>query len=242
MKRSEINAAIEQSILSAENNNVNLPIWVSWSPDRFGPEADGLRQQRLGWKVIDFGQGRFNDCGLVLLVVSSPLVDEAGNPLTVPSVIADCIYPVAGFSRKLLFVKKGQCEPHHFHRMKTRKDVTVLAGDTVRFELSWATPEVTLSDREVSVQVDGIWHRVAAGGSVCLKPGQTITLPSDLSHIIEPVGAKDVILLETSTANNDCTDNFFPFISPTSKPIDEDEPARYQLLDEYSPFEIAVTE
>jgi D-lyxose ketol-isomerase len=161
--------------------------------------------------------------------VCGPLLDDAGEPLTV----AQGDYPVTGFSRKFLFVQSGQIEPHHFHRQKTRKEVTVVAGGSVRFELAWAHDNKGLSDKHVKVHVDGIWHELPANGEIFVKPGETITLPGELSHIIEVVGENDVILLETSTANNDRNDNIFPFIEPVSVPIDEDEVTLYQLLDEH---------
>lgn len=237
MKRSEINRAIAHAIATAKAYNVSLPVWASWSPGQFGANADGLRRQKLGWKVIDFGQGNFAGCGLVLLVVSAPLIDESGEPLSSQFSDGEQLYPVAGFSRKYLFVQGGQIEPHHYHVQKTRKDVSVLAGASVRFELSWANEQNELTDKKVVVSVDGIWHEVEEGGSVVLNPGQTITLPARLSHVIAPAG--DVVLLETSTANNDFLDNFFPFITPTSTPVVEDELPAFQLLDEHRPISLA---
>jgi D-lyxose ketol-isomerase len=229
MKRSQINRAIGRAITSARALGVALPAWAPWSPDNFGASADGIRKQGLGWKVVDFGQGKFEQCGLVILAVCCPLLDDFGEPLTV----AQDDYPVTGFSRKYLFVQSGQVEPHHFHRQKTRKEVTVVAGGTVRFELAWADGDRALSNRPVKVHVDGIWHDLPANGEIFVNPGETITLPGELSHIIEVMGDNDVVLLETSTANNDRKDNIFPFIDPAGVPIEEDEEPQYQLLDEH---------
>jgi D-lyxose ketol-isomerase len=113
------------------------------------------------------------------------------------------------------------------------KLVTLVAGDRVRFELAWAEGDKTLSQKSVRVQVDGVWHDLPANGELFLRAGETILLPSELSHIIQVMpGDSDVILQETSTANNDRKDNIFPFIAPTSSPIEEDSKPRYQLLDE----------
>ncbi len=229
MKRSQINREIARAIASARSLGVALPAWAAWSPDKFGNSADGIRKQGLGWKVVDFGQGKFDKCGLVILALCCPLLDDTGEPLTV----GQGDYPVTSFSRKFLFVQSGQVEPHHFHRQKARKDVTVIAGGTVRFELAWADGDKALSNRPVKVHVDGIWHELAANGEIFVNPGETISLPGELSHIIEVVADNDVILLETSTANNDRKDNIFPFIEPVGMPIEEDENPRYQLLDEH---------
>jgi D-lyxose ketol-isomerase len=235
VKRSEIDAAIERAISNAKKFGVALPAWADWHPAQFDASADGIRQQRLGWKVIDFGVGDFEHCGLVLLALCAPLTDECGAPLTNSQSIGAYEYPVTAFSRKYLFVQAGQTEPHHFHRQKQRKEVSIVAGGTARFELAWADSDTALSStRDVNVQVDGIWHHLPAHGEIDLKPGETITLPSNLSHIIKVLpGGCDVIMLETSTANNDSSDNIFPFMTPVSKTVHEDVKARYQLLDEH---------
>lgn len=234
MKRSEIDGAIARAIGNAKKFHVALPKWAEWKPSQFDASADGIRHQKLGWKVVDFGASDFPNCGLVILALCSPLVDDAGAPLTKPQSVGKREYPVTGFSRKFLFVQAGQTEPHHFHRQKTRKEVSVVAGAPVRFELAWADGDTALSDKDVDVQVDGIWHHLPAGGSIVVNPGETITLPGELSHIISvPEGGEDTIMLETSTANNDSNDNIFPFMTPTSVAVDEDATARYQLLDEH---------
>ncbi|MBL8085218.1 MAG: D-lyxose/D-mannose family sugar isomerase [Candidatus Obscuribacter sp.] len=234
MKRSEINAAIKRAIENAKQMGVHLPRWADWTPNQFEADADGMRHQKLGWKVVDFGVGDFPNCGLVVLVLCSPLVDDKGEPLTAPTQMGKHHYPVTGFARKYLFVQAGQTEPHHFHRQKARKEVTVLAGAPVTFELAWAETDNSLSKKNVDVLVDGIWHHLPADGEITVHPGETITLPGELSHIIKvPAGGQDSIMLETCTANNDNTDNIFPFMTPKGNPVVEDEPVRYQLLDEH---------
>ncbi len=234
MKRSEIDSAIERAISNAKNYGVALPAWADWHPKQFEVNADGIRHQKLGWKVVDFGMGDFEHCGLVILALCSSLVDEHGEPLSKPAHVGNYDYPVTSFSRKYLFVQAGQTEPHHFHRQKARKEVSVIAGAAVRFELAWAENDTTLSSRDVDVAVDGIWYHLAANESVMVNPGGTITLPSNLSHIISVAeGGPDTIMMETSTTNNDQSDNIFPFMTPTSTPVVNDTVARYQLLDEH---------
>jgi D-lyxose ketol-isomerase len=236
MKRSQIDNIISQSISTAANLAVALPKWASWRPAQFqfGDEADGVKRQGLGWKVVDFGLGDFSNCGLVVLLLCNALTDSLGEPLLHSEQSGERNYPATSFSRKFLFVRAGQTEPHHFHRQKARKEVTVLAGGPVCFELAWAQSDKVLSEREVCVQVDGIWHNMQANGSLELQPGETITLPGEMSHIIQILPSNtDAILLETSTANNDRNDNIFPFVNPVVQPIEEDAIARYQLLDEH---------
>jgi D-lyxose ketol-isomerase len=235
MKRSQINIAVARALANAAKEHVYLPAWATWTPDQFGPDADGVRAQGLGWKVVDFGVGDFEHCGLVVLSVCGPILDKDGEPATKLTTVEGHDYPVSQFARKFLFVQAGQTEPHHFHTQKTRKEVTVLAGAPVRFELAWADSNTELSKtRPVHVQIDGITHKLPADGSVVVKAGETITLPGDLSHIISvEAGGADTIMLETSTANNDSKDNIFPFMTPKSVAIEEDEAPRYQMLDEH---------
>ncbi len=105
-----------------------FPKWADWHPQQFDDSCDGIRHQKLGWKAVDFGLDKFDECGLVLLSLTAPLVDEYGEPLTTAQRVGGFDYPVTGFSRKYLFVQAGQTEPHHFHRQKKRKEVRVVAG------------------------------------------------------------------------------------------------------------------
>ncbi len=233
MKRSAINVAIDRARENARKNKVGLPAWAGWNPEQFDDErAAGIRDQGLGWILVDFGVDDFDHCGLIVFVLSNPLVDGTGEPLTATTSIGSNEYTPAGFSRKYLFVQSGQSEPHHFHRQKVAKFVTVLSG-AVRFELAWADGDKALSDKPVRVQVDGIFHDLQANGDVTLKAGETILLPAELSHIIEVIGDEDVIMLETSTANNNNVDNIFPFMTPSATQIEEDEKPRYRQVSEY---------
>ena len=234
MKRSENDSIIEEAIAAAKQHGVALPKWAGWNPSQFVASAAGVFEQGLGWKVIDFGLGKFHQTGLVLLVVCNALFDEAGEPLTKTQRVSNREYPASSFSRKFLFVRPGQTEPHHFHRQKERKEVSVLAGGPVEFELAWGESDTALSKRDVHVQIDGIWKEIKADGFVSLSAGESITLPGNLSHIIRvPANASHTILLETSTANNDRKDNIFPFMTPSSTPLEEDAKPRYQLIGEH---------
>src|ERR1700722_2164183 len=100
MKRSEIDAAIERAIGNAKKCGVALPKWAAWHPNQYEASADGVRHQKLGWKVVDFGRGDFERCGLVLFVLCSPLTDQSGKPLTNQQQIGAYDYPPTAFSRK----------------------------------------------------------------------------------------------------------------------------------------------
>ncbi|MBK9620478.1 MAG: D-lyxose/D-mannose family sugar isomerase [Candidatus Obscuribacter sp.] len=233
MKRSEINAAVARAIANSQKCGIALPRWAAWAPEEFGESAEGMRQQKLGWKVVDFGLGDFANCGLVVLVLANALADAKGEPVTKGSQVGAYQYPGSSFSRKFLFVQAGQTRAPPLPPPERAQRSDCGGGAPVTFELAWAESDTKLSERDVDVQVDGIWHHLPAHGKVTINPGETITLPGDLSHIISvAAGGGDVIMLETSTANNDAHDNIFPFITPTSVAIEEDTRALYQMLDE----------
>ena len=52
MKRSEINAAVARAIANSQKCGIALPRWAAWAPEEFGESAEGMRQQKLGWKVV----------------------------------------------------------------------------------------------------------------------------------------------------------------------------------------------
>jgi D-lyxose ketol-isomerase len=54
-------------------------MWADWSPEQFDSTTVGIRDQKLGWKVVDFGLGDFQHCGLVLFVLCNPLTDDVGE-------------------------------------------------------------------------------------------------------------------------------------------------------------------
>jgi D-lyxose ketol-isomerase len=63
MKRSEINALIDDAITLLHDHQVRLPPFAYWSPAQWaekGPECDEIRHCKLGWDITDFGSGDFD--------------------------------------------------------------------------------------------------------------------------------------------------------------------------------------
>ena len=63
MKRSEINALIQEAKEFLKQSNFNLPPFASWTPEQWattGREADEIRDNQLGWDLTDFGLGNFH--------------------------------------------------------------------------------------------------------------------------------------------------------------------------------------
>ena len=75
MKRSEINAAIKWSIELLDKNNFKLPRFAYWTMDEWEKnkdKIDTLREVMAGWDITDFGSGKFDEIGAILL----PFVTE----------------------------------------------------------------------------------------------------------------------------------------------------------------------
>ncbi len=232
MKRSAVNETIAWAIDTAKRYGVGLPPFASWTPEQFGKlnQKEEAIRASLGWIVVDFGQGDFLKCGLTILVLSAPTVDSKGCPITDSEKLG---YPPRFFSRKLLFLKAGQSEPHHYHREKKEKEVSLLAGGPIEFQLAWSTEDSSLSNSDVIVRVDGICHTTTTKDWLKLMPGQTISLSAGLSHVFRALG-NDVILQETSTSNNDKTDNYFPLTAIKGNPIEEDEFKKFTLISDHA--------
>ena len=72
MKRSEVNKIIMDAIRFIEEHKFALPPFAHWTPEDWkekGPECDEIRDNMLGWDVTDYGPGKFDEVGLVLVTI-----------------------------------------------------------------------------------------------------------------------------------------------------------------------------
>lgn len=222
MKRSEINALMRESLAFLEANSFRLPPFAFWSQEEWaskGTEADEIRACRLGWDLTDFGLGDFHKTGLILFTIRN------GHP-------SDATYPKR-YCEKMMIVEEGQVTPMHFHWQKS-EDIINRGGGNLLVQLFNAMPDETLADSDVTVSVDGVRRTVKAGTTVCLAPGESITLCDHLYHKFwgEP-GKGTVLVGEVSAVNDDEKDN--RFLDPIGRfpKIEEDEPPLYLLCSEY---------
>jgi D-lyxose ketol-isomerase len=133
-----------------------------------------------------------------------------------------------------MIVQPGQVTPLHFHWQKT-EDIINRGGGSLVVQLYQSTGSEALSDADVVVGVDGVTREVAAGGSVVLRPGESITLPPRLYHALWGQG-QTVLVGEVSTVNNDHTDNRFHEPLGRFPQIEEDEPPLHLLTVDYPNF------
>ncbi len=201
----------------------HLPPFARWSPDtwhQMGREADEIRDNGLGWDVTDFGLGDFYHTGLLLFTIRN---GSQTSPEKYPK----------GYAEKIMVVREGQVTPHHFHWHK-REDIINRGGGELVLELYRADADNRLSDRPVSVAVDGIRQEVPAGGKVTLSPGASICLEPFVYHTFYGRrGGGTVLVGEVSDVNDDASDNCFLREVGRFPAIIEDEPSRYLLCTEY---------
>jgi len=225
MTRSQINALIRGAEAFFAEHRFLLPPFARWTPEDWrerGPEADEVRERRLGWDVTDFGSGDFDRTGLLLVTIRN------GDPRS-PNA-------ARSYAEKIMVVGESQVTPWHFHWSKS-EDIVNRGGGNLVVEVAWATDdEARLADREVALSCDGVARTVASRGRIVLEPGESVTLVPRVYHTFygEP-GRGKVLVGEVSRSNDDTADN--RFLEPLGRfpRIVEDE-APYRLLcHEYPP-------
>jgi D-lyxose ketol-isomerase len=223
MKRSEINALIDDAVRLLHAHNMRLPPFAYWTPadwEHKGPECDEIRRCKLGWDVTDFGSGAFDRFGLVVFTLRN------GHHQLAP-------YTAKPYGEKILIVRENQHTPMHHHGRKT-EDIICRSGGTLRCQVYNRADDGGLADTEVEVSLDGVRHRVEAGHTFALPPGTSITLPPLLYHEFwAEAGTGTSIVGEVSSVNDDETDNVFIAKVGRFPSIDEDVPATHKLCTEY---------
>jgi len=223
MKRSEINRIIQSAEEFIDSFNFKLPPWTRWTPEDWktkGHEYDEMRDNMLGWDVTDYGQGKFDELGLILITLrnGNQHMEKYSKP----------------YAEKVFIMRQKQVSPMHFHWEKM-EDIINRGGGNLVVQLYNKTADDKLDEHTpVTVKVDGRAYQIPAGGKVILHPGESASLEKLVFHEMtaEP-GSGDVFVGEVSECNDDNTDNFF--LNPLGRfaEIEEDEPAYRLLCNEY---------
>ncbi|MBN1489359.1 MAG: D-lyxose/D-mannose family sugar isomerase [Phycisphaerae bacterium] len=221
MKRSEINANIRLAKDLFAKHGFQLPRWAHWSPadwKQAGAEAREIVECMLGWDITDFGSGDFARYGLTLLTIRNGNLARSGNEKT--------------YAEKIMLVQPNQITPMHFHWAKM-EDIINRGGGELVIQLYNATADEGLDETAaVTVSIDGIERTVAAGESVRLAPGDSITLTRRLYHKFWAEGGPCMVG-EVSMTNDDTKDNRFHEPVGRFPAIEEDEPPLHLLCNEY---------
>lgn len=220
MKRSQINRLIEETMAWLEQRQVVLPPFAHWTPEEWAEKDhsyDEIRANMLGWDVTDYGRGDFDRVGLLLFTIRN------GN-------LQDSRF-AKPYAEKLLVSREGQLSPNHFHWHKM-EDIINRGGGDLMVQVWNATAEEELGKDDVTVRLDGHLTTVPAGTVLELHPGESITIPPRLYHAFWGRGG-NVLAWEVSMVNDDNTDNRFYEPQARFTAIEEDEPARHLLCNEY---------
>ena len=220
MKRSQINRLIDQTMAWLEQRQVVLPPFARWTPEEWAEKDhsyDEIRANMLGWDVTDYGRGDFDRVGLLLFTIRN------GN-------LQDSRY-AKPYAEKLLVSREGQLSPNHFHWHKM-EDIINRGGGDLMVQVWNATAEEELGKDDVTVRLDGHLTTVPAGTVLELPPGESITTPPRLYHAFWGRGG-NVLAWEVSMVNDDNTDTRFYEPQARFPSIEEDEPARHLLCNEY---------
>ena len=223
MKRSEINEYIEEAKELFNSISFKLPPFAFWSPEEWalkGGEADEIRDNALGWDITDYGEGCYEQTGLLLFTIRN------GNYIKSDS------YP-KGYAEKIMVVKENQVCPMHFHWNK-REDIINRGGGNLVIELYRAYENDMLSEDAFSVSVDGVRKHCKPGEKIFLTPGESICLEPYLYHCFYGESGKGAVIVgEVSDVNDDENDN--RFLKPLKRfpQIDEDEQPIHLLCNEY---------
>lgn len=221
MKRSEINTYLAEALAAFQKAGFTLPPfgylpYAKWSTR--GHEYDEIRRCMLGWDITDFGSGDFLRIGLTLFTLrNGDPTDPAGKT----------------YAEKLMYVRPGQVTPMHCHTRKM-EDIIVRAGANLIVELWLPDENGGLSDRDVTVSMDGVRQTFPAGTRIALAPGQSITMARGLYHSFFADGGPCVVG-EVSMVNDDNTDNHFLEACGRFPPIEEDAEPEFCLCFAYPP-------
>ncbi|EGB15008.1 protein of unknown function DUF1498 [Pseudodesulfovibrio mercurii] len=222
MKRSEINALIQDAKDFFASFRFALPPWAFWAPEQWKGKGDSeVVRNQLGWDLTDYGAGDFDRRGLILFTIRNGNL-AARHPKK--------------YAEKIMIVRENQICPMHFHWSKT-EDIINRGGGNLVIELYGSTPAEELGNEPLAVSVDGFTRIVQPGGKIVLTPGESIFLEQGMYHRFygEP-GKGKVLVGEVSSVNDDNTDNRFHEPQARFPEIDEDEAPLHLLCTDYPKY------
>jgi D-lyxose ketol-isomerase len=223
MRRSEIDAIIDETLDVFAREGVVLPPFAHWTPGTWRAKGEATRTMRercLGWNVVAFEPGRFERSGIV--VFTTRMGDHRGL--------------AAGkgrlYGEKVILVREGQRVPYHFHKVKT-EDFFNRGGGTLEIDLLRIGADGGIDDTPFLIDRDGLLVEARSGETLRLAPGEGVTLDPGIAHAFRAEGG-DVVCGEISLVNDDATDNYFVPPLPPAPPIEEDAPARRLVVADYA--------
>jgi len=227
MKRSEINNIMREGLVFLGELKFILPPFATWSVADWrskGPECREIVDQQLGWDITDFGSGDFARVGLFLFTIRNGTFAGLGNPRG------------KTYAEKIMIVRENQVTPTHFHHPKM-EDIIDRGGGNLVIRLWNSTADDRLADSPVGVSMDGVRVTVPAGGTITLRPGDSVCLPQRNYHSFWGEEGKGAVLVgEVSRVNDDRVDN--RFLEPVGRfpRIEEDVEPLHLLYADYPAY------
>ncbi len=224
MRRSEINMHIERGIEFFEGSGFKLPPFAyytldDWALMRGEEGVEEIYDLKLGWDITTFGTGEFEREGLLLFTLRNGISGSVEYPKP--------------YAEKIMMVLEGQVTPCHFHWSK-REDIINRGGGNLVMEVWKAGEDDNLSDEPFSLVVDGARRGFSPGGKLVLTPGESVCFDPYSAHRFygEP-GSGPVMVGEVSSVNDDTCDNCFIEKCERFDTVEEDEPPRHLLGNDY---------
>ena len=223
MKRSEINAAIDAARTVLEKISFKLPDFASWSLEEWKsmrPHVTEIIKTGMGWDVTDLGSNDFVNTGATIFTVRNGYVYDPS--IGVP------------YAEKIIIMTEGQTIPTHFHFKKT-EDIINRGNGVLCVKLYNSNPDESIDEQSSPrIKCDGIWKTFKPGETFEVLPGNSITMAPRLYHAFwAKKGAGTLVCGEVSSINDDNIDNRFLPPMPRYADIEEDDPIRYILCNEY---------
>lgn len=223
MKRSKINAYINEALNIFSQYNIHLPCWCNWTMTEWQenlPNCEEILAVHLGWDITDFGSGNYEKRGLLLITLRN------GAPPVFPKPYAE----------KIMIVKENQETPFHYH-WKKQEDIINRAGGILVIELLKAGEDDEPLPENISIQIDGVKTTVVGGEPILLNPGQSITMPRRIYHRFYALKGNGYVLAgEVSSTNDDDSDNRFYENLGRFPEVDEDETPIRLMISDYNKF------
>ncbi len=229
MKRSEVNQIIQDSLDFVEKQHkFMLPPFAHWTLKDWQTKGEECREifgQQLGWDITDFGSGDYRKIGLGIITIRNGVFEDAKKGIG------------KSYAEKILLVGEEQITPTHFHHYKMEDIINRGGGDLV-IQLWNSTPDEQLDETTpIVVSMDGVRVTVKAGGTLTLKPGDSVTLPTRLYHKFwGKKGTGRLLVGEVSRVNDDYVDNRFYEKVGRFATIEEDVEPLHLLYDDYQKF------
>jgi D-lyxose ketol-isomerase len=122
----------------------------------------------------------------------------------------------------------------HCH-IRKQEDIICRAGGNLVCQVYNRAEDGGLAGSDVTLSLDGVSHRVAAGHRFVLHPGESIRLTPQIYHeFYAERGTGTSIVGEVSTVNDDIRDNVFLNAPARFPTIVEDETRHCVLCTEYT--------